>query len=265
MSNSHPQVTAIKAFNDNYIWALTNPSNKNTALVDPGDAAVCIEYLQANELTLSAILITHHHPDHVGGINKLLEYAKANDWPVTVYGPASEGIAQLDVTLVENDTVNLTTLNCQFSVVDLPGHTNGHIAYYNAVMLFCGDTLFSGGCGRLFEGSPEQMHQSLTKLANLPAQTLVYCAHEYTQANLAFALAVEPENCDLNNYSELVKVKRKKNQATIPSNIALELKINPFLRCHEPSIKQAAQAYTNKNQQTDSDVFTVIRAWKDNF
>ncbi|TWX71961.1 hydroxyacylglutathione hydrolase [Colwellia demingiae] len=265
MTNSHQIVTAIKAFNDNYIWAISSENKDKIALVDPGDAVVCIEYLQENNLALSAILITHYHKDHVGGIEKLLEYSKDKAWPVTVYGPATENIAQLDITLKENDTVDLTDLNCQFTVLDLPGHTKGHIAYYNEKMVFCGDTLFSGGCGRLFEGTPQQMHHSLTKLSNLAADTLIYCAHEYTQANLAFALAVEPNNIDLHNYAEQVNVKRQQNQATIPSNIALELQINPFLRCHEHSIKLAAQTYSKQTQGNDSEVFSAIRAWKDNF
>ena len=265
MTNSHQIVTAINAFNDNYIWAISSQNNDKIALVDPGDAVVCIKYLQENNLALSAILITHHHSDHVGGIEKLLEYSKDKAWPVTVYGPATEKIAQLDITLKENDTVDLTELDCQFTVLDLPGHTKGHIAYYNDNMVFCGDTLFSGGCGRLFEGTPQQMHHSLTKLASLATDTLIYCAHEYTQANLAFALAVEPNNTDLHNYAEQVKMKRQQNQATIPTNIALELQINPFLRCHEESIKLAAQTYNNQNQPNDSEVFSAIRAWKDNF
>ncbi|KGJ87611.1 hydroxyacylglutathione hydrolase [Colwellia psychrerythraea] len=265
MTNSQQTVTAIKAFNDNYIWAISSENNTNIALVDPGDAFVCIDYMQTNNLILSAILITHHHSDHVGGIAKLLEYAKEKAWSVTVYGPATENIAQLDITLQENDKVSIPELNCQFDVLDLPGHTKGHIAYYDDNKVFCGDTLFSGGCGRLFEGTAQQMHHSLTKLANLATDTLIYCAHEYTQANLAFALAVEPNNIDLHNYAEQVKVKRQHSHATIPSNIALELQINPFLRCHKHSIKLAAQAYSNQNQRNDSDVFAAIRTWKDNF
>ncbi|KGJ89931.1 hydroxyacylglutathione hydrolase [Colwellia psychrerythraea] len=265
MSNTHHIVTAIQAFNDNYIWALAEKNNDKITLIDPGDAGVCIDYLQESNLVLSNILITHHHSDHVGGIKNLLEYAKLRKWQVTVYGPASENIAQLDITLKEGDAVTLADTHCQLNVLDLPGHTKGHIAYYNKDILFCGDTLFSGGCGRLFEGTPEQMHHSLSKLASLPANTLIYCAHEYTQANLAFALAVEPDNNDLHKYSELVALKRDKNQASIPSNIALERQINPFLRCHEPAIKQAAQAYSKKKQTSDSEVFSVIRAWKDNF
>lgn len=265
MTNSQQTVTAIKAFNDNYIWAISSENNTNIALVDPGDAFVCIEYMQTNNFILSAILITHHHSDHIGGIAKLLEYAKEKAWSVTVYGPASESIAQLDITLKENDKVSIPEVNCQFDVLDLPGHTKGHIAYYDDNKVFCGDTLFSGGCGRLFEGTAKQMHHSLTKLANLATDTLIYCAHEYTQANLAFALAVEPNNVDLHNYAEQVKVKREQNHATIPSNIALELQINPFLRCHEDSIQLAAQVYSKQNQSNDSDVFATIRTWKDNF
>jgi hydroxyacylglutathione hydrolase len=265
MSNTRNIVTAIKAFNDNYIWAISTEDNNKIALVDPGDAKVCIEHLQKKNLVLSAILITHHHSDHVGGIATLLKYAKSQSWIVTVYGPANENIAQLDITLKENDTVTLTALNCQFNVLDLPGHTKGHIAYHSDNTLFCGDTLFSGGCGRLFEGTPEQMHHSLTKLSSLPGETLVYCAHEYTQANLAFALAVEPTNLELKNYVEYVKTKRQIGESTIPSNIALERQINPFLRSHKQSIKSSAQARSNTPLDTESDVFTVIRAWKDVF
>jgi len=265
MANNQQMVTAINAFNDNYIWAISSQANNNIALVDPGDALVCIAYMKQHNAVLSAILITHHHKDHVGGIKELLEYAKGKGWPVTVYGPASENIKLLDVTLKENDTVSLTELNCQFTVLDLPGHTKGHIAYHNDKVLFCGDTLFSGGCGRIFEGTAEQMHHSLTKLAQLASETLIYCAHEYTQANLAFALAVEPTNNALHNYVEVVNNKRQQNQATIPSNIAQELQVNPFLRCHERSIKQAAQAYSKQDQACESEVFSVIRAWKDNF
>jgi hydroxyacylglutathione hydrolase len=265
MSNTAHTVTAINAYNDNYIWSLANESNDKVALIDPGDAAVCIDYLQENNLVLSAILITHHHSDHVGGIKALLSYAKQKQWSVTVYGPANESIDLLNVTLKENDTITLVELDCQLNILDLPGHTKGHIAYYNDSILFCGDTLFSGGCGRLFEGTPEQMHHSLVKLANLPADTLVYCAHEYTQANLLFALAVEPNNNNLHKYSEQVALKRNNNQRTIPSTISLERKINPFLRCHEPTVKLAAQAHSKQSQSTESEVFSVIRSWKDNF
>lgn len=263
MSQIKPTVTAINAFNDNYIWAVSN--NGNAALIDPGDADVCIKYLENNQFVLSEILITHHHNDHTGGINKLLAYAKDKAWQVSVFGPANEKIDDINVQLKENDTVNLTSIGCLFTVLDIPGHTKGHIAYYNNDMLFCGDTLFSGGCGRIFEGTPAQMYQSLTKLANLAGGTLVYCAHEYTQANLTFALAVEPDNLALQAYAKQVKEKRSRSQSTIPTSIALEKTINPFLRSNEPAIIKSAQGYTKQNLDAAADVFTAIRAWKDNF
>jgi hydroxyacylglutathione hydrolase len=265
MSNTLHSVTAIKAFNDNYIWAISNKKNNKIALVDPGDAQVCIDYIETNNLVLSAILITHHHRDHVGGIKTLLDYAKENACPITVYGPAHENIDLLDVKLEEADTVSLTDLSIAFTVFDLPGHTKGHIAYYNNEAVFCGDTLFSGGCGRLFEGTAKQMHQSLTKLASLPDNTLVYCAHEYTQANLSFALAVDPNNTRLHSYAEKVNLLRQNDESSIPSNIGLERQINPFMRCHEEDIKLSAQHHSNTCQANDVEVFSVIRAWKDNF
>lgn len=259
-------ITPIKAFSDNYIWAIIN--NNMVTLVDPGDANVCIEFLEENKLTLSAILVTHHHSDHTGGINKLVDYCQQKQWSLTVYGPANENIPYCDVKLIENDTVVLDEFGINFSVIDLPGHTAGHIAYFTrdtAPILFCGDTLFSGGCGRLFEGSPEQMLSSLTKLSNLPENTQVYCTHEYTQANLAFALKVEPSNQDLVNYNYKVNELRSKGHSTIPSTIQLEKQINPFLRCHEQSIQTSAKEFATDTHPTPLDTFTTIRRWKDQF
>lgn len=260
-------VTPIKAFSDNYIWAIA--SENIVALVDPGDASVCIEFLENNKLTLNSILITHHHVDHTGGINELVKYCQQKQWQLTIYGPATENIPHCDIKLNENDTVVLGELNINFKIIDLPGHTAGHIAYFAnnnlEPMLFCGDTLFSGGCGRLFEGSPEQMLSSLTKLANLPENTQVYCTHEYTQANLAFALTVEPNNQALVNYHNSVNELRAKNQATIPSSIQLEKQINPFLRCHKQSIQLSAQQFATDTNATALDTFTTIRRWKDQF
>jgi hydroxyacylglutathione hydrolase len=261
------KITPIKAFTDNYIWAITNKTV--ATLVDPGDASVCIEFLEQNKLTLNSILITHHHSDHTGGINNLVGYCQQKKWSLTVYGPASENIPRCDVKLHENDTVVLDELNIDFKIIDLPGHTAGHIAYVTSVhltpILFCGDTLFSGGCGRLFEGSPEQMLHSLTKLADLPNNTQVYCAHEYTQANLAFALTVEPNNQKLVNYNNKVSELRSKGYATIPSTIELEKQINPFLRCHKQSIQTSAKQFTTNTNATPQDTFTTIRRWKDQF
>jgi hydroxyacylglutathione hydrolase len=272
-SNNSPKeiesinITPIKAFTDNYIWAITN--NHFVTLVDPGDANVCIEFLETNKLTLSAILITHHHADHTGGINELVDYCQQKQWPLTVYGPANENIPHCKVKLIENDKVTLDELNINFTIIDLPGHTAGHIAYFAndhvSPILFCGDTLFSGGCGRLFEGSPEQMLNSLTKLANLPENTKVYCTHEYTQANLTFALTVEPQNKALITYNEQVDELRSKNQSTIPSTIELEKQINPFLRCHKQSLQASAQQFSSDTKATPQDTFTTIRRWKDQF
>jgi hydroxyacylglutathione hydrolase len=266
-TNSPIHITPIKAFSDNYIWAIIN---ENVAtLVDPGDADVCIEFLENNQLTLNAILITHHHSDHTGGIESLVDYCQQKQWSLTVYGPANENIPHCDVKLKENDTVILDELNMNLQIIDLPGHTAGHIAYFahDHIMpiLFCGDTLFSGGCGRLFEGTPQQMLTSLTKLVDLPDHTKVYCTHEYTQANLAFALTVEPDNQALVNYNLKVNEMRSKGLSTIPSTIQLEKQINPFLRCHKQSIQISAQQFATDTNPTTQDTFTTIRRWKDQF
>ena len=260
-------ISPIKAFSDNYIWAITN--NAFATLVDPGDASVCIEFLEKNQLILDSILITHHHSDHTGGIKELVEYCQQKQWSLTVYGPENENIPHCNVKLNDNSHVVLNALNIDFQIIDLPGHTAGHIAYFSDVqltpVLFCGDTLFSGGCGRLFEGTPEQMLNSLTKLATLPDDTQVYCTHEYTQANLGFALTVEPNNQDLIHYANQVEELRSKDQPTIPSTILLEKQINPFLRCNEQSIQTSAQAFSSETQATTQDTFTTIRRWKDQF
>lgn len=266
-------VSALNAFTDNYIWAIEK--NTQVAIVDPGDADVCINYLEKYQKTLNAILITHHHNDHIGGIEKLVTYCQNKNWPLTVYGPAHEKIPFCDQKLTENDLVNLPELGISFQVIDLPGHTLGHIAYFSddgestegnkEPLLFCGDTLFSGGCGRIFEGSPEQMLTSLTKLARLPEQTKVYCAHEYTQTNLNFALTVEPNNKDLIRYNDEVKTLRDNNQSTIPTSIRKEKLINPFLRSHEASIQSSAITFDSNTQANSLETFTTIRRWKDQF
>lgn len=264
-TTSNMQVSMIKAFSDNYIWAISSASNNALAIVDPGDADVCITFIEENQKQLTAILITHHHPDHIGGIKKLVQYCQDNGWPLTIYGPENENIPHCDVKLNENSTVELTDLAITFSIIDLPGHTNGHIAYLAQDNLFCGDTLFSGGCGRLFEGTPEQMLSSLGKLAALPEKTHIYCAHEYTRANLDFALTVEPCNSELVYYYNQVLNKRAQDIATIPSSILQEKKINPFLRCHRESLMASASEFSGETITDSLSAFTVIRAWKDNF
>jgi len=271
--NSTVNISAIHAFSDNFIWAITR--NNRVSLVDPGDANVCIAYIEQHQLILDNILITHHHPDHVGGIKGLLDYCQQQQWQVTVFGPANENIPYCEHKLTDQDTIDIASLGINFSIIDLPGHTSGHIAYYresasdsdsyHKPILFCGDTLFSGGCGRLFEGTPAQMLNSLTKLANLPDTTQVYCAHEYTQANLSFALAVEPNNEQLITYNQQVANLRAQAQATIPSSIKLEKQINPFLRAHIDQVQTSAQRFDSAINKTELEVFAAIRRWKDNF
>jgi hydroxyacylglutathione hydrolase len=267
MTTNNVTITALPAFSDNYIWAIANSAT--VVLVDPGDAEICIRFIEDNHLTLNAILITHHHADHTGGIKKLKNYCQQKQWSLTIYGPAHENIPHCDINLSEKNQVNLTELAIQFSVIDLPGHTAGHIAYFSDSsknpILFCGDTLFSGGCGRIFEGTADQMLTSLTKLASLPGNTKVYCAHEYTQANLNFALAVDPTNNDLKDYNKKVNDLRSIKQATLPTSIKVEKKINPFLRSHEKVIQQSAMTFDNRSKINALDTFTIIRRWKDQF
>ncbi|MFL7963688.1 hydroxyacylglutathione hydrolase [Pseudomonas sp. NFIX10] len=253
------QISALPAFTDNYIWLLQDHSTQRCAVVDPGDAAPVQAWLDAHPgWVLSDILITHHHHDHVGGVQALKNATNA-----TVYGPASENIPARDQALHDNDRVSV--LGWDFDVYAVPGHTLGHIAYYHHGLLFCGDTLFAAGCGRLFEGTPAQMHHSLGRLAALPEDTLVYCTHEYTLSNLKFAAAVEPGNPDI--AARLEKVARQRNEGimTLPSTLALEKLTNPFLRTTETSVKQKADERNGQRNQTPSEVFAALRAWKDKF
>lgn len=248
------QIIPIPAFNDNYIWLL---HNKNHAVViDPGDAQPVIDALVENYLTLSAILITHHHDDHIGGVPKLLEYTNA-----IVYAPRYETFAFKHIALAENDVVDLPEIDVSFRVMWLSGHTLGHIAYCNDDLLFCGDTLFSAGCGRLFEGTPEQMLQSLNRLKRLNSATKVYCTHEYTAHNIAFALTLEPDNEKLIARQTIVERLRNQNLPSLPSTIELELEINPFLRCNQTTIWQNSQAKT----RDELAVFTAIRALRNHY
>ncbi|MFZ5512218.1 MAG: hydroxyacylglutathione hydrolase [Pseudomonadota bacterium] len=252
------EIVGLRAFRDNYIWLLRRGTA--AAVVDPGEAGPVLEYLSDNGLTLSAILVTHHHPDHVGGVATL---AARHDLPV--YGPAGEEIPTVTHTLHEGERVHLPELETNFLVLEVPGHTRGHVAYYGANTLFCGDTLFACGCGRLFEGTPEQMWNSLRKLAGLPGGTHIYCAHEYTQANIAFALAVEPDNDALHERARQVAEMRGRGQPTVPFTLAEELATNPFLRVELPSVKAAAQERHGQPLQDPAEVFAVIREWKNRF
>ncbi len=251
-------VVPLRAFDDNYIWTLRN--ERHAAVVDPGDEQPVLDYLQRERLELCAILATHHHPDHVGGIAGLLAHRA-----VPVYGPRGEPIPTLSRPVGEGDAVELPQLELRFRVLDIPGHTRAHIAYYGANSLFCGDTLFACGCGRLFEGTAEQMAASLSKLAALPEATLVYSGHEYTLANIAFARAVEPDNEELKARAATDAQKRKSDRPTLPSTIGREKKTNPFLRCREPAVIAAANKYLGARAGDPVQVFAAIRQWKDSF
>tara|TARA_R110002110_G_scaffold14698_1_gene67646 strand:- start:72226 stop:73002 length:777 start_codon:yes stop_codon:yes gene_type:complete len=255
-------IEPIPAFNDNYIWLLYDEATRHAFVVDPGDAAPVIERLDALQLELEGILITHHHFDHVGGLADLGERYKP-----TVFGPDNPAIS--GITDVVQAGESITVLGAPFEVMAVPGHTLDHIAYYSAgetPILFCGDTLFAGGCGRLFEGTPPMMLQSLQSLADLPGNTQVYCAHEYTLANLAFARAVEPDNFALQERIERAQRTRQRNEPTVPSDIALERATNPFLRCAQPDLHNALRTQGKiTDEQSEVSVFTAVRSWKDNF
>ena len=254
-------VEPIPAFNDNYIWLLYDTDSRRAFVVDPGDAAPVMAVLSEQKLTLSGILITHHHFDHVGGLAEL----RAAYEPV-VYGPHNPAIDGIDHRLGAGDRIEV--LGRTFSVMTVPGHTLDHIAYYHESkqpLLFCGDTLFAGGCGRLFEGTPPMMLASLESLAALPGNTLVYCAHEYTLANLAFARAVEPENSALQERIAQAELTRANNTPTVPSSLSLELETNPFLRCAEQNLLDSLASQGKLTADNTADVFALVRAWKDNF
>lgn len=250
----------LPAFTDNYIWLLHD--GHDALVVDPGDARPVADALQREGLRLQAILVTHHHPDHTAGVDALRDATGA-----TVWGPARERIPEPLVRVQGGDRVN--ALGLEFEVIDVPGHTAGHIAYYcaagdGAPLLFCGDTLFSGGCGRLFEGTPAQMLASLDALAALPGHARVCCTHEYTLANLRFAMAADPDNATLARHYATRQTLRDQQRPTLPSTLALELQINPFLRSRLPALIKAAQAF-DAHASDEVSVFAALRQWKNQF
>lgn len=251
---------ALPAFTDNYVWMLHDGAH--AVVVDPGDAAPVIEALDARRLALAAILVTHHHRDHVGGVDALRPRLQG-----PVYGPRRETIPAPYVALDDGDGIEV--LGLRFEVIDVPGHTAGHIAYFHqgveaTPILFCGDTLFSAGCGRLFEGTPAQMHASLSRLAALPGDTRVCCAHEYTLSNLKFAAAVEPGNTARDDYIAWCESARARGEPTLPSSVARERAVNPFLRVDAPAVVQSALAH-GAADRTPTAVFATLRQWKNDF
>lgn len=253
-------VTPVPAFRDNYLWLLER--GRDAVVVDPGDAAPILQALAARDLALSAILVTHHHADHTGGV-----VALKRQFGCTVYGPAREPVAGVDRTLTHGATIEV--LGTRFTVIDVPGHTAGHIAYYAAdadpPLVFCGDTLFACGCGRLFEGTPQQMLASLDALAALPPATRVYCAHEYTLANIRFARAVEPDNDDLRQRDARAQATRQRGEPTVPSSIGLELATNPFMRCDVPAVRAAAACRMHGADRERVTTFAALREWKNGY
>jgi hydroxyacylglutathione hydrolase len=255
-------IIPVRAFADNYIWMLRDGAR--AVAVDPGDAAPVVAFLERENLQLTAILATHHHRDHVGGVAELVRRYDAR-----VFGPAREAIPGPVEPLAEGDRARLDAPGIDFGVLDIPGHTAGHIAYTGEFggrrVLFCGDTLFAAGCGKLFEGTPKQMWTSLSKLAALPPDTVVYCGHEYTLSNLRFAAAVEPASRAIVDRIERERAKRERDLPTVPSTIGEELATNPFLRARVAAVREAAQRESERPLHDDVAVFATLREWKNRF
>ncbi|MBS0290509.1 MAG: hydroxyacylglutathione hydrolase [Proteobacteria bacterium] len=254
-------IIAIPAFKDNYIWAIHSLEGSNLIVVDPGSADPVLEYLHSNNLNLQSILITHHHWDHTGGILALKKH-----YPhIQVYGPLKEKIDGLTHPLQENQKLSFPSFDMTLTVMDIPGHTLGHIAYFSSNHLFCGDTLFSCGCGKIFEGTPAQMANSLEKIKKLSVNTQIYCGHEYTFSNIAFAQKVEPNNLALKaRLNEVLKFQQQK-LPTLPVSLESELRTNPFLRCQEKEVIQSVQDYWGISLCSPLDIFAKLREWKNQF
>ncbi len=252
------ETTFVRAFKDNYIWVLRHAGC--AAVVDPGDAAPVLDYLARSGDRLCAILATHHHPDHVGGVAALTAR-----FPVPVFGPAAENISEVTRPVNPGDHIRIAELDADFDVIDVGGHTRGHVAYYRPSTLFCGDALFTFGCGRLFEGTPTQAWHSLTRIAALPSETRVYCAHEYTSNNLPFALMVDPDNPALQARRARLEPLIAAGVPTVPSTLGEELETNPFLRWNEPALINAASRHRGAPVTSPIEVFAALREWRNKF
>jgi len=255
------QVTAVPAFEDNYLWLVHGVTDTTRVVaVDPGDARAVNDCLRAHQWQLAGILVTHRHADHVGGVAQL-----QSEYSVPLYGPLAEAIPGMPNDVADGDQVVFAGLGLSFTTLVVPGHTSGHVAYWGHQAVFCGDTLFSAGCGRLLGGTAEQMTTSLARLKALPADTQVYCAHEYTLSNLKFALAVEPDNTAIRSHWQHCQTLRAAGHMTLPSTLELEHRINPFLRLSEQSVKQAAERQAGHSLHSDVETFAVLREWKKHF
>ena len=252
------EVVPLRAFNDNYIWTLCDATH--AIVVDLGDAKLVLSYLTAEKLELAAIVTTHHHADHIGGVKELIKNRQ-----IPVYGPHDPRVPDATQRLKEGESITLPHFGVHLKVMEVPGHTSSHIAYYGADMLFCGDTMFAAGCGRLFEGTPAQMHDSLSKFMRLPDHTRVYCAHEYTLANIRFARTADPDNTTLADWEARARAMREVDAPTVPSTIGLERAGNPFVRCTESAIIASASQHAGKPLNDAISVLAAIREWKNKF
>ncbi|EKT54364.1 hydroxyacylglutathione hydrolase [Providencia burhodogranariea] len=250
------ELIRVPALNDNYIWILSD-AHQQCIIIDPSESEPVLEILAQKKLIPIAILLTHHHDDHIGGVQNMLKSFKH----LTVFGPKETQIKGATKLVNSEDNIKIGDFN--FTVFGLPGHTLGHVGFYQAPYLFCGDTLFSAGCGRIFEGTPEQMYQSIQKIAALPDDTLICCAHEYTQSNLKFAHHIWPENDQISQYQQEITIKRSKNEPTVPTTLKTERKINLFLQCDNVELQKKLNI--NQSNPPLRAVFTVLRQLKDQY
>lgn len=258
MTSDNLDIIALNALRDNYIWTIRQKDSGQCVVVDPGEASVVLDFLKTHDYRLVAVLITHHHWDHTGGVVTL-----TSQFPdLQVYGPALEPVDGMSTALNDQDSVNIEPMGLNFKTLHVPGHTLGHIALYGHGIVFTGDTLFTGGCGKIFEGTKDQMFNSLNTLTQLSDETMVYCGHEYTEQNLRFALAVEPNNPDVIARMDEVRQLRSENLPTVPATLAYEKKTNPFLRTREESVIKAVQTQFGNEINNEVDVLFALRQWK---